>query len=371
MIEILPVISKKDRNAFINLPWLIYKNDEFWVPPLRLDMKEWFSPKHPFYEYGEIQFFIAKKDGKTVGRIAAVDNPLYNEQQEAEPTGFFGFFECINNQEVANTLFDGARKWLKAKGLKKVQGPASPSSNYDFGLLTKGFDDSPRLMTTYNPAYYEKLIRNYGFEDVKLLYAYKVEAKKAFANERLKRGATIVRKRTGVTIRNLKKKNLKEEMKHVKSIYNAAWEANWGHIPFTERELDKMGNDLKLIADEDLLFFAEMDGKVVGKALAIPDFFYIQKQMNGRLFPFNFLKLFTQRKNIKWARVITLGVIPEYRNKGIDIVLCYELLKAAIDKGILYGEGSWILEDNLMMNRAMQNFFGEIYKEYLIFEMNV
>lgn len=371
MIEIIPVISRKDRNAFIDVPWLIYQNDPFWVPPLRLDMKAWFSIKHPFYEYGEIQFFIAKQHGKTVGRIAAVNNPLYNEHQTAEPTGFFGFFECIDNQAVANALFDKARYWLKAKGLTRIQGPASPSSNYDFGLLIKGFEDSPRLMTTYNPVYYEKLIRHYGFETVKLLYAYQVEAKKAFANKRLERGAAIVRKRTGVTIRKLSKKNLKKEMKHIKAIYNAAWEANWGHIPFTETELDKLGDDLKLIADEDLLLFAEINGKVVGKALAIPDFFYIQKQMNGRLFPFNFLKLFTQRKNITWARVITLGVIPEYRNKGIDIVLCYELLKAAIHKGILYGEGSWILEDNVMMNRAMQNFFGEVYKEYLVFEMAV
>lgn len=371
MISIQPVQTKTDQKAFIKLPWKIYKNDEYWVPPLLMDMKTWFSPKHPFYEYGKMQFFIATMNDEIVGRIAAVDNPLYNEHQEAEPTGFFGFFECIDNQAVANALFDKAKDWLRAKGLKRIQGPASPSSNYDFGLLTKGFEDSPRIMMTYNPRYYEKLIRNYGFEQVKLLYAYKVDAKKAVENERIKRGAAIVRKRTGVTIRKLSKKNLQEEMKHIKSVYNAAWEANWGHVPFTERELDQMGNDLKLIADEDLLLFAEIDGKVVGKGLAIHDFYYIQKQMNGKLFPFNFLKLFTQRKNIQWARVLTLGVIPEYRKKGLDVLLCYELLKAAVSKGILYGEGSWILEDNLMMNRAMQNFFGEIYKEYLVFEMDV
>lgn len=371
MIEILPVISRKDRNAFIDVPWLIYKNDKFWVPPLRIDMKAWFSPKHPFYEYGEMQFYIAKQNGKTVGRIAAIQNPLYNEHQDAAPTGFFGFFECIDNQAIANALFDKARNWLKDKGLERVQGPASPSSNYDFGLLSKGFDDSPRIMMTYNPTYYEKLIRNYGFEQIKLLYAYKVDAKKAVENERIKRGAAIVQKRTGVKIRKLSKKNLSEEIKYVKNIYNAAWEANWGHVPFTEREIDQLGQDLKLLADEDLMLFAEMDGKVVGKGLAIPDFYYVQQQMNGRLFPFNFIKLFTQRKHIKWVRVLTLGVIPEYRKKGIDVLLCYELLKAAVSKGILYGEGSWILEDNLMMNRAMQNFFGEVYKEYLVFEMDV
>ena len=371
MITIQAVRSKKEQNEFINLSWFIYKNDEHWVPPLRLDMKSWFSPKHPFYEYGEMQFFIAKQDGKTVGRIAAILNPLYNQHQTAPPTGFFGFFECIDNQEVANKLFDEASNWLRDRGIQIVHGPASPSSNYDYGLLTKGFDDAPRLMMTYNPQYYEKLIRNYGFEQVKLLYAYKVDASLAFANNRLERGAAIVRKRTGVRIRKLQKSKLKEEMKHVKKIYNAAWQANWGHLPFTESELDKLGADLKLIADEDLLLFAEIDGEVVGKGLAIPDFYFIQKQMNGRLLPFNFLKLFTQRKKIEWARVITLGILPAYRKKGIDTVLCYELLKAAINKGIKYGEGSWILEDNVMMNRAMQGFSGEVYKEYTVFEFDL
>lgn len=371
MVLIQPVQNKKEQKDFILFAWKIYEGDNYWVPPLIMDMKTWFTPKHPFYEYGEMQCFLAKMNGEIVGRIAAVHNPLYNEHQNTEPTGFFGFFECIDNQEVANALFNQARLWLKNRGLKRIQGPASPSSNYDFGLLTKGFEDSPRLMMTYNPPYYENLIRNYGFKQVKLLYAYKVEAKKAIENERIKRGAAIVQKRTGVTLRNLRKKNLHEEMKHIKNIYNAAWEANWGHVPFTERELDQLGQDLKIIADEDLLLFAEKDGKVIGKALAIPDFYYVQKQMNGKLFPFNFLKLFTQRKKIKWARVITLGVIPEYRNKGIDVLLCYELLKAAVNKGILYGEGSWILEDNIMMNRAMQNVFGEIYKHYAVFEMDV
>ena len=371
MIQIKPVTTSKDKRDFIECPWFIYKNDTNWVPPLKFDMKAWFSPKHPFYEYGEIQFFIAKEGNTTVGRIAAILNPLYNQHHTAPPTGFFGFFECINNQEVANKLFNTATHWLKAKNINIIHGPASPSSNYDYGLLTKGFEDSPRLMMTYNPDYYEQLILNYGFEQVKLLYAYKVDAALAFANNRLERGATIVKKRTGVRIRKLNKSKLKQEMKHVKKIYNAAWQVNWGHIPFSESELDKLGEDLKLIADEDLLLFAEIDGQVVGKALAIPDFYFIQKQMNGRLFPFNFLKLFTQRKKIKWARVITLGILPEYRQKGIDTVLCYELLKNAISKGIKYGEGSWILEDNVMMNRAMQNFSGEVYKEYTVYERSL
>ncbi len=371
MIKIVEVQSKKEQKAFIQFAWKIYEADENWVPPLLMDMKSWFLPSHPFYEYGEMRFFLAMIDHEIVGRIAAVCNPLFNEHQNVPSTGFFGFFECIDNQEVANVLFDTARTWLREKGLQRMQGPASPSSNYDFGLLIKGFDDAPRIMMTYNPSYYEKLILNYGFEQVKLLYAYKVDAQKAIENERIQRGAEIVRKRSKVTIRKLNKKKLPEEVRHIKAIYNAAWEANWGHIPFTEREIDKMGEDLKLIADEDLMLFAEVDGKVIAKGLAIPDFYYIQKQINGKLFPFNFFKLFTQKKKIKWARVLTLGVMPEYRNKGIDVLLCYELLKAAVNKGILYGEGSWILEDNLMMNRAMINFFGTIYKHYGVFEIDI
>lgn len=371
MITITPVQTKKEQKEFIDLLWTIYKDDKYWVPPLLLDAKNWFSKKHPFYEYGEMQCFLATINGETVGRIAAVNNPLYNQHQEALPTGFFGFFECIDNQAIANALFDAAKNWLQNRGLEIIHGPASPSSNYDYGLLIKGFEDSPRLMMTYNPPYYESLILNYGFQATKRLFAYKVDAKKAVENERLKRAAEIVKKRSNIQLRTLSKKNLAEEMKIIKSIYNAAWEANYGHIPFTDKEIDQLGKDLKLIASEDLLLFAMIDGKVVGKGIAIPDLYFIQKQMNGKLFPLNFLKLFTQRKKIKWARVLTLGVIPEHRNKGIDALLCYELLKAAVKKGILYGEGSWILEDNVMMNRAMENFFGEIYKEYMIYEMEI
>ena len=239
--------------------------------------------------------------------------------------------------------------WQQTFSLLDVFQLPSPSSNYEYGLLVKGFEDSPRLMMTYNPPYYEKLILNYGFQETKRLFAYKVDAQKAIQNDKLKRGAAIAIKRNDVTIRKLSKKNLSEEMKIIKSVYNAAWEANYGHIPFTDREMDQLGKDLKLIASEDLLLFAEIDGKVIGKGLAIPDLYAIQKEMNGKLFPFNFLKLFTKRKTIKWVRVLTLGIIPEYRNKGIDALLSYELLKAAVNQGILYGEGSWVLEDNLMM----------------------
>ena len=166
MITVLPVESRKDKKAFIRLPWMIYKGDEYWVPPLISEMKQWFSPKHPFYEYGEMQFFIAKMNTEVVGRVAAIHNPLY-EKHHGIKMGFFGFFECIDHQEVADALFDAANKWLKNRGITRIQGPTNPSSNYEIGLLIEGFEDSPRIMMTYNPPYYEQLILNNGFEKAK------------------------------------------------------------------------------------------------------------------------------------------------------------------------------------------------------------
>lgn len=367
MLQILPVQSRRDQKAFIHLPWVIYKDDPYWVPPLISEMKTWFKRNHPFYEYGEMQFFIAKMNTQVVGRIAAINNPLY-EQHHGINMGFFGFFESINDQNVANALLEAAEKWLNHRGITQIQGPANPSSNYEIGLLIEGFEDSPRIMMTYNPPYYEQLILNFGFKKVKNLLAYKVDAAEALKNKKLQRVVGLAKKRYGLTVRNFDLKNLKQEVMHLKKVYNAAWEPNWGHVPFTDKEIDAMAAGLKPIAESKLLVFGEIDGEVVAIGLALLDYNFILKQMNGRLFPFNFIKMFTQKKHIKWSRVLTLGVEPKHQKKGIDGILCYELLKAAVEMGVPYGEGSWVLEDNEMMKRSMQNFNGVVYKKYGMYE---
>jgi len=370
-INITKVSSKKDLMSFIKFPWKIYANDPYWVPPLIMDRKKILSTeKNPFFKHAEIQLFLAKKNGEIVGRIAAIKNDLHN-QHHNDKVGFFGFFECENDQHTANMLFDSAKQWLKEKGLNAMRGPANPSSNDEYGLLVEGFNDSPRILMTYNPEYYINICENYGLVKAKDLNAFKLESDKVLSSEKLKRGAEIAQKRSGLKISQLDMKKFDSELDKVKYVYNKAWAPNWGFIPMTEEEIDAMAKDLKVLVEPSLVLFGEIDGKLVGFALVLLDYNFIFKKMNGRLFPFGIFKLFTQKKNIPWARVITLGIIPEYQKRGLDAVLYYDIVRRAAKINIFLGEASWVLEDNDMMNRGAELMNGHIYKKYRIYEMPI
>ncbi len=370
-ITVKPVQSKKDFKTFLKFPWKVYKNDPYWVPPLFIEKKKILDKKkNPFFKRADMEMFLAEKNGETVGRIAAIRNDVHNEVHN-ENIGFFGFFESINDQDVANKLFETAEKWCKDQGLDAIRGPANPSSNDEYALLIEGFDDSPRLMMTYNPKYYMDLIENYGFKKIKDLYAWKIENDKIMKSEKLLRVSEIARKRSGIKIREVDMKNFKKELEIVKYIYNKAWAPNWGFIPMTDEEIDALASDLKPLIEPSIVLFGEIDGKPVGFALVMLDYNQIFKEMNGHLFPFNFIKLYTKRKQIKWARIITLGIIPEYQKRGLDAVFYYEIAKRAEKIGILLGEASWILEDNEMMNRGAKVMNGTLYKKYRVYQKEI
>ena len=371
-IEIKQLDRKKGVVPFLKFAWKIYKDDPNWVPPLMMDKKKILNKeKNPFYKTAELEMFMAYIDGEPVGRIAAIKNDTHNKVHN-ENIGFFGFFESINDQEVANALLDEAKDWLKEKGVNAMRGPANPSSNDEFGMLLEGFDEPPRIMMTYNPKYYLDLMDNYGLKKIKDLYAYRIDNKKLLQSEKLIRVAEIAKKRSKVTIKQINLKEFKSELEKVKFVYNQAWAPNWGFIPMTDEEIDNLAKELKPIVEASLVLFAEIDGKTIAFALVMPDYNELIIKMNGRLFPFNFVKLFTKRKTIKWARVLTLGIIPEYQKRGIDALLYYEITKRAEKIGIMHGEASWILEDNEMMKRgAEQVMNGEIYKKYRIYETSI
>lgn len=370
-IKIELVSDKKALMKFIKFPWEIYKGNEFWVPPLISDRKKILDKnKNPFFDNAEADYFLAYKDNKIVGRIAAIKNDLHNKHHN-ENIGFFGFFECIDDQNVADALFDTVKDWLQKKGLNAMRGPANPSSNDEYGMLLEGFDDSPRLMMPYNPEYYLRLCENYGFKKAKDLYAYKLEHEKVASSGKLKRVAEIAAKRSKIKITQIDIKNFKSELEKVKYIYNKAWAPNWGFIPMTEKEIDNIAKDLKPLVEPSLVLFGEIDNKLVGFALVMLDYNYVLKKMNGRIFPFGFIKLFTEKKNIKWSRILTLGIIPEYQKRGLDAVFYWDILMRAHKIGIDLGEASWVLEDNEMMNRGANVMNGEIYKRYRIFNIEI
>lgn len=369
--SIVRVTSQADLMKFIKFPWKIYSNDPYWVPPLIMDRKKLLdTSKNPFFKHAEIQLFLAKKNNEIVGRIAAIKNDLHNLHHN-DKVGFFGFFECMNDQQTANLLFDSAKQWLEEKGMNAMRGPANPSSNDEYGMLIEGFNDSPRILMTYNPKYYINLCENYGFVKAKDLNAFKLETDKVLSSEKLKRVADIAQQRSGLKIYQIDMKKFYSELDKVKYVYNKAWAPNWGFVPMTEEEIDAMAKDFKAIIEPSLLLFGEIDGKLVGFALVVFDYNFIFKKMNGRLFPFGIIKLLTQKKKIPWARIITLGIIPEYQKRGLDAVFYYEIVTRAAKLNIFLGEASWVLEDNDMMNRGLEVMNAHAYKKYRIYEIPI
>ncbi len=370
-IKISTVQSPKDLMRFIKFQWKIYQGDKYWVPPLIMDRKKILSKtKNPFFKHAETEYFLAEKNSELVGRIAAIKNDLHNKYHN-DKVGFFGFFECINDQEVANALFDAAATWLKSKGLDAMRGPANPSSNDEYAMLLEGFDDEPRILMTYNPRYYLDLCDHYGFKKAKDLYAYKLENNKVVGTDKIRRVAELAQKRSGLKITQLDMKNFTADVEKVKYVYNKAWAPNWGFVPMTDEELDAMAKDLKPLAEPSLVLFGEIEGKLAGFALVLLDYNYIFKQINGKLFPFGIIKLFTEKKKIKWCRIITLGLIPEYQKRGLDAVFYWEIVNRAHKLGIDLGEASWILEDNAMMTRGAEAMKGTLYKKYRIYQKNI
>jgi GNAT superfamily N-acetyltransferase len=382
-IQVRPANSKAEKKEFMNLPFKIYKNSPYWVSPLLIDMRKMFgistladrliegNKPHPFYAYGQMQLFSAFKNGEIVGRIAAINNDRYNEYHPNEGgVGFFGFFECINDQEVANALFDKVKAWLKLRNLTKMQGPASPSSSYDFGLLTDGFDDLPRVDMPYQPEYYQHLILNYGIPIRQEMLAYKMDAETIFNNEKLKRGAALVKKRYKVEIKPIDMNNLKNEVKKIKEVYNTAWQDLWGIVPLTDDEIDAYAEKFKLIAIPEFIPFIYVNGEFAGMAVALLDFNFILKDLKGNLFPHGY-KIFTDKSKVEWMRVVLLGLLPQFHGKGLDAVVYLHLVEEGLKRGFKYCEGSYILKENEPMNRGMRAVSAVPYKEYKVFEADI
>jgi len=370
-IEIIPVTSKKQQREFIKFPWKIYKNDPYWVPPLIIDMKKMMNPrKHPFFEHSEVDFFLARKAGTTVGRIAAIKNNRHI-QVHNEPIGFFGFFESINEPEVASRLFDTAADWCRKKGLTALRGPANFSQNDTCGLLIDGFDSSPVIMMTYNPRYYIDLVEQYGFQKAMDLYAYYLASSKGFP-ERLVQIAKKIKQNSKITVRSINLKDFWNEVEKVKKVYNSAWSPNWGFVPLTENEIKHLAKELKPAVDPDIVYMAEDNGEPVGFSLAVPDLNQAIKAANGRLFPFGIFKILWRSRKVDGLRVIIMGVIPEYQKiRGIDAIFYWETFRRGTRKGYKWGEFSWILENNKMMNRAAQLMGAHVYKTYRMYQISL
>lgn len=354
---------------FIKFPFSLYKNtpyQQFWVPPLISDQKKLFSKNHPFFAHAKAEFFIAYEKGRPVGRIAAIID--YNHIEfHNEKCGFFGYFECINSKEVAIALIDEVKKYLRLEGMSAVRGPFNPSTNEEVGFLLEGFDSPPSIMMPYTPPYYLNLMELAGLKKVKDLFAY-IRTVKEPLPERIGRIVDRVKKKERLILRCFDMKNFKKEVEIFKKIYNSAWEANWGFVPMTDGEIDYMAKTLGSLIDFRLAHFIEVDGNPVGATLCVPDYNFVLKRLNGRLGPIEIIKFLYLKQKIKKVRLMTLGVIKEYRNRGLEAVLYYEILKATGAAGYDCGELSWTLEDNDLINKGIEAMGCRLYKKYRIFE---
>lgn len=366
-VRVEQVLNRRQRDAFVKFPWEVYRGDPLWVPPLIMERKAFIDPKkNPFFQHADIALFLALRDGKPAGRIAALVNHNHNRFHQ-DRVGFFGLFESFQDEEVSQALLDKASSWLRQRGMEVMRGPASFSTNEEIGLLVEGFQESPMILMPYNPPYYAQLLEAYGFRKEKDLYAFIRTAQEM--PQRLYRLADRLKQKNRVNLRKLRKDELKEEILRFKSVYESAWERNWGFVPMTEAEIDHMASELKRILDPDLVFFAEVQDKIVGFSLTLPDINQALKKINGRLFPTGFIKLMYHFKKIDQVRVLLLGVAQGYRRMGIDGILYLETFKEGIKKGYKRGEFSWILEDNHAMIRPLEAIGATRYKTYRVYDL--
>ena len=369
-LAVARVETKADREAFIRFQWEIYRGNPSWVPPLLMERRDFLNPKkNPFFKHADVELFLARRDGRVVGRIAAIEDRNYNKFHGTRICSW-GLWEQVDDAAVADALFAKVREFGKARGLDSMLGPLNLSTNYDCGLLVDSFDRPPYLLMTYNPPWYERLLFGAGHRKAKDLWAWDIDVKEPVP-ERITRLADRIRRREDLVVRPIELKDLHGEIDKIKRIYNEAWEKNWGAVPMTDDEFHHMAKDMKQLVEPSLFLMAEVKGEPVAFAMTLPDINRALAKIDGRLFPFGLVKLLWHARKIKACRLIALGIRKEYRKRGIDAVLYHDTKVNAQKLGFTEGEVSWTLEDNDLINRAIESMGAKRSKTYRLYEANV
>ncbi|MFB3093104.1 MAG: hypothetical protein ACE1ZN_01690 [Dehalococcoidia bacterium] len=370
-VTVTPVSGRRDLDAFIKLPFNLYRNDPNWVPPLLFRERQRFDPKtNPFLQHADAQLFLAHHDGQTVGRISAQVDHEHNRFHE-ERTGFFGFFESEDDPDTARALLDAAGGWLRERGMEAVRGPLSFSINQEVGLLIEGFDMPPMVMMAYSRSYYGRLIEGAGYEKVKDLYAWRYDS--ATVPAKAHRAVEELRRRPDITIRTVNKSRFEEEIATILDVFNSTWSDNWGFVPVTPAEARHLGEELRQIADTNLVIVVEVKRKTAGVILAVPNINEAIHDLNGRIFPFGWAKLLWRLKvsHIRTGRLMIFGIKEEYRTRrylAMAYLLCDEIYRRAREGGYHWSEFSWTLEDNTAVSTMIRNVGCRKYKTYRIYE---
>jgi len=373
-VEIREVSGKQALNTFIRVPWNIYKDDPNWVPPLIVERKKAFSPKHPFFKHAIWRAWIAYRDGKPVGRISAQIDELHLKQSDSK-SGFFGLIEAPDDDEVFTALFEAAETWLRDQGMQQITGPFNLNINQDLGIQVEGFGSPPYVMTGHSPAYYGPAIERCGYQPAQDLLAYELSS----GTLTIPRVMQALIKRTGerIQVRNLDRKNKAAELEILRDIFNDAWRDNWNFVPFTREEFSAVGKELLMVVPEDYMQIASIDGEDVAFIVLLPNINEAIADLNGRLLPFGWAKLFWRLKvnAPKSGRVPLMGVRKKYQNTRFGPALAYMTIKGVMDAGTARGlerlEMSWILDHNHGVRNIIESVGGEISKRYRMYEKDL
>ncbi|MDF1544870.1 MAG: GNAT family N-acetyltransferase [bacterium] len=372
-LEVVEAKTPRQLRQFIRYPNELYKNDPKYVTPLFSERLEFFDQKtNPFYKTARVKLFLARRDGKIVGRIATCINFNHNEYH-AEQVGFFGFFDCPDDYEIASTLLKVAMIAIKKEGMTKMRGPVSFSTNHECGFLIEGFDSPPVAMMTYNHPYLPRLAEKFGLKKAMDLLAYEMAAEEDIP-PRIQKIVDHLKTRSKVKMRTINMKDFYNEVLLINDVYNDAWQYNWGFVPMEKDEFLHTAKNLKQVVDPNLVIIAEAEGKPVGFVLALPDINQALIKLKGKLLPFGLLKLLWHTKvsnKVHRARIITFGIIPQYQGRGVDSMLFSEIFYAGVSRGYYKAELSWILESNELMRKGAEQMGAYPYKRYRIVEMPV
>ena len=375
MLEIRILANRREFEDFFRFPWRHYADDANWVPPL-LSMRRGLldKSKHPAWKYMEGEYFAAWRNGQMVGTVAAFINHAHNRYHD-ENIGFFGLFESVDDATVAKSLLDAAAAWVRSRGADAIRGPASFTTNEECGLLVDNFSQ-PVIMMPYNPPYYATLVEGAGFEkvmDVHCIYQDRETIESTNSLERLERLVKRASERSGIIVRSMNAGDKKAEFERFREIYNAAWEKNWGFIPMNDEELEALVNDLGMLVEADLAFFAEIAGEPVGFALTIPNF----NEALQRAYPRPGLpEVLTMaqvawhwkiRRSIRGVRMPLMGVKQEHRNKGVELAMLLEVMKALLPSRYDYLDSGWILETNPLIKISV-SLGGQVYKTHRFYQ---
>jgi ribosomal protein S18 acetylase RimI-like enzyme len=373
-VDVSAVAGRRDLKAFIDLPFRLHATSPVWIPPLKLDQRMLLSRRFSaFFKHGEAEYFLARRDGRVVGRITAQIDRAFNDYQEND-WGWFGFVEFEDDPEVVTALLDAAAAWLQARGRDRMVGPACFTMNDEAGVLIEGFEREPFIRQPWHPPYYQQRLEEAGMAKAVDLYMWELYIQ---GRDKVDPGlwelAEQVESKHGIVLRKMSRRSLRKDFDTFAEIYNKAWRRNWGFVPFSKEDLDAYAQEMQLVFDKHWFMVAERKdtGEAVGAAITVPDVNQVLKKMHGRLLPFGWLTYLRKNRHIDRVRVGFLGVKPEYQHTGVAAKLYQEHFDMAEVRPQTWGEMGWILETNRAMNRGMEAMGGKIVKKYRVYERDL